>query len=131
MPKRGKTKKLPKYKVKQRESLGWLFTACVKIDLNPLKLSIRHANKDFIRRFLQLVRLGKTTWEDLNIDRWQLNNPKEIRFLMQTISPHLHTQRERRIAELLIRQCEAPSQEIEDKLKPLIRKHNIHFFIYG
>ena len=119
----------PKYKARQREVLAWLFTACIKIDLNPSKLSIRHANKDFIKRFHQLVRLGKTTWEDLNTDRWQLNNPKEIRFLMQTILPHIHTQREKRIAELLIKQCEAPSQETEEKLKPLLKKHNLHFYI--
>ncbi len=118
----------PKYKRFQKQILAWLFIACVKIDPNPLTLSILHSNKDFVRRFLQLVRLGKTTWEDFNSDRWQLDNTKEINFLLRSIQPHIHCRREKLIAKLLIKQCESPSQETEEKLKPLLKKHNLHFY---
>lgn len=123
--------KLPKYKAKEKESLAWLFISLMKIDLEPLTLSIRHSNEDFLRRFTQLVKLGTTThdYTDLNARTWQLTNPKEIAFLIQQIKPHIHTQREKHIAELLIQQCTHPDNKTEQKLRPLIRKHNIYFYI--
>lgn len=124
---------LPKYKARAKEALAWIFTGFIKIDIQPLTLSIKHPNDDFIRRFTQLIKLGtvKHSWEEGDFDTrtWRLTNPKEILFLMQQIESYIHTQSERRISELLIKQCTNPDDEILAKLIPLIKKHNKYFYI--
>ena len=121
--------KLPTYKAKEKEALAWLFTALMKIELEPLTLSLTHTNDDFLRRFTQLAKLGRVRLKDLNTRKWELTNPKEIAFLLTEMKSHIHTQRERNIADLLIAQCTKPNIKTEDKLKPLIRKHNVYFYI--
>jgi len=125
--------KYPTYKVKQKEVLAWLFIALIKIDLEPLTLSLTHCNEDFLRRYLQLVRLGTLThdeeFRELYIRKWQLTKPLHIAYFLTQIKKCVCTQSERRICELLIQQCYEPKTETENKLKPLIQKHNVVFYI--
>lgn len=120
---------MPRYKARQKEALAWLFVASIKIDLEPLKLSITHTNRGFLKRFHQLIRLGFVKTQDLNRDIWQVTNTQEIIFFLNSIKPHIHTQRESKIVNLLIQHFEAPSEETKEALEPLLKKHNILFFV--
>lgn len=100
----------------------------MKIEIPP-KLTITHANNAFLYRFRQLVKIGRLRRVDLNRSKWELKNPKDIAFLLQEISPYIHTQREKHIAKLLIQQCEASNPKTEAKLKKLIIMHNVNFYI--
>jgi len=119
----------PRYKARQKESLAWLFVALIKIELEPLTLSLRHTNKGFIKRFHQLVRLGFVRNECNNTDKWLITNTQEIIFFLHSIEPHIRTQRESKIVDLLIQHLEAPSQETKEALEPLMKKHNVHAYI--
>ena len=121
----------PTYKRKQKEGLAWLFVSLVKVETDPLKLLIRHANFDFLRRFLQLIQLGafRSRRFDLNTRTWELTDPQQITFLLRQIEPHIHTQADRNLALALIDHIEKPTAKTETKLKRLAKKHNINFYI--
>jgi len=123
--------KFPSYKLTDKKILAWLFVAVIKVNVEPLSLELTHPNEDLLRRFLQLVRLGKigNILKDIDINTWQLKNPTHISFLMQEIKPHIRMQRERRIADLLISQCNEPNDKTKKKLKAQIIKHNGYFYI--
>lgn len=121
---------MPKYKRKEKEILAWLFVATCKIEIQPTQLTITHFNRDFLHRFKQLVRLGRLgSYGTTNIGTWELTDPKEISFLMEQISPYIHTQRQRRIAKLLKQYCDRPNHKTETQLKKLVAKHNVTFNI--
>jgi len=121
----------PKYKRKEKESIAWLFIACIKVETDPLKLLLRHANSDFLRRFLQTVKLGtlRNPRYDLNTRNWELTNPQEVIFLLTQIESHIHTQADRNLALALIEHIENPTTKTETKLKRLAKKHNINFYV--
>lgn len=121
----------PNYRRKERESLAWLFICCMKVQANPPKLSIRHANFDFLRRFLQLIQLGtlRSPRFDLNTRTWELTDPQQIAFLLRQIEPHIHTQADRNLTLALVEHIEKPTAKTERKLERLAKKHNINFYI--
>ena len=121
----------PEYTRKQKEALAWLFVALVKVETDPLRLSIRHANADFLRRFLQLIQLGtlRRPRYDFNTRTWELADPQEIARLLRQIEPHIHTQADHNLALALIGHIEKSMATTRSKLERLAKKHNIYFYI--
>jgi len=120
----------PKYKLKDKLALAWLFIALAEIEIYEEKptIKIKHLSRDFIHRFMQLVRLGtvRSPYQS-NIIEWQLTEPQEIPFFLNSIIPFIRCQQHKRVAKLILQLIEKPDPEITMQIRKATRKRPLHY----